>query len=98
VLCAFSRFLPRSAFNISAGSGSLAQCRACKQLDNDARTRLDLSLYKQLLDSIKASGIKSNFRREINMSKKCNFLAQAEEEARNNTNSPAFILQESDIR
>jgi len=61
-MCAFSRFLPRSAFNISAGSGSLAQCRACKQLDNDARTRLDLSLYKQLLDSIKAGGIQVEFK------------------------------------
>ena len=48
-----SRFLPKAAFNISAGSASLVQCRACKQLDNDGRTRLDLSLYKQLLDSIK---------------------------------------------
>ncbi|XP_023332134.1 IQ and ubiquitin-like domain-containing protein [Eurytemora carolleeae] len=75
-LCqACSRYLPKSSFNISAGSGSIAQCRGCKQLDNDARTRLDLSLYKQLLDSIKL-----------------------EEEERNNTNSPAFILQESDIR
>ena len=38
-------------------------------------TRLDLSLYKSLLDNIKA-----------------------EEEARGNLASPAFILQESDIR
>ena len=72
---ACSRFLPRSQFNMSAGSASLAQCQACRRLDNDARTRLDLSLYKSLLDSIKA-----------------------EEEARNNLASPAFILQESDIR
>ena len=70
-----SSFLPRSSFNMSAGSASLAQCQACRRLDNDARTRLDLSLYKSLLDSIKA-----------------------EEEARNNLASPAFILQESDIR
>lgn len=70
-----SKFLPRSSFNMSAGSASLAQCQACRRLDNDARTRLDLSLYKSLLDSIKA-----------------------EEEARNNLASPAFILQESDIR
>ena len=72
---ACSKFLPRSSFNMSAGSASLAQCQACRRLDNDARTRLDLSLYKSLLDSIKA-----------------------EEEARNNLASPAFILQESDIR
>lgn len=70
-----NKFLPRSSFNMSAGSASLAQCQACRRLDNDARTRLDLSLYKSLLDSIKA-----------------------EEEARNNLASPAFILQESDIR
>ena len=70
-----SKFLSRSSFNMSAGSASLAQCQACKRLDNDARTRLDLSIYKSLLDSIKA-----------------------EEEARNNLASPAFILQESDIR
>ena len=60
---------------MSAGSASLAQCQACRGLDNDARTRLDLSLYKSLLDNIKA-----------------------EEEARGNLASPAFILQESDIR
>ena len=60
---------------MSAGSASLAQCQACRRLDNDARTRLDLSLYKSLLDNIKA-----------------------EEEARGNLASPAFILQESDIR
>ena len=60
---------------MSAGSASLAQCQACRRLDNDARTRLDLSLYKSLLDNIKA-----------------------EEEARQNLASPAFILQESDIR
>ena len=70
-----SQFKPRKCFNMSAGSASLAQCQACRRLDNDARTRLDLSLYKSLLDSIKA-----------------------EEEARNNLASPAFILQESDIR
>ena len=70
-----SQFKPRKSFNMSAGSASLAQCQACRRLDNDARTRLDLSLYKSLLDSIKA-----------------------EEEARNNLASPAFILQESDIR
>ena len=72
---ACSQFKPRKSFNMSAGSASLAQCQACRRLDNDARTRLDLSLYKSLLDSIKA-----------------------EEEARNNLASPAFILQESDIR
>jgi hypothetical protein len=72
---ACSKFLPRASFNMSAGSASLAQCQACRRLDNDARTRLDLSLYKSLLDSIKS-----------------------EEEARGNLASPAFILQESDIR
>ena len=70
-----SQFKPRTYFNMSAGSASLAQCQACRRLDNDARTRLDLSLYKSLLDNIKA-----------------------EEEARQNLASPAFILQESDIR
>ena len=70
-----SQFKPRTCFNMSAGSASLAQCQACRRLDNDARTRLDLSLYKSLLDNIKA-----------------------EEEARQNLASPAFILQESDIR
>ena len=70
-----SQFKPRNKFNMSAGSASLAQCQACRGLDNDARTRLDLSLYKSLLDNIKA-----------------------EEEARGNLASPAFILQESDIR
>ena len=70
-----STFKPRTYFNMSAGSASLAQCQACRRLDNDARTRLDLSLYKSLLDNIKA-----------------------EEEARQNLASPAFILQESDIR
>ena len=58
--------LSRSSFNMSAGSASLAQCQACKRLDNDARTRLDLSLYKSLPD-------------------------KAEQEARNNLASPAFI-------
>ena len=44
-------------------------------LDNDARSRQDLSVYKSMLDRIKH-----------------------DEESRNNTTSPIFQLQDSDIR
>ena len=51
------------------------RCANCEQLDNDARSRQDLSVYKSMLDRIKH-----------------------DEESRNNTTSPIFQLQDSDIR
>ena len=95
-------FLPRTKFSLS--SGTVGRCSNCEQLgktthsfaffrqneaislkfrqfiefcilDNDARSRQDLSVYKSMLDRIKH-----------------------DEESRNNTTSPIFQLQDSDIR
>ena len=66
-------YLPRTKFSLS--SGVVGRCSNCEQLDNDARSRQDLSVYKSMLDRIKH-----------------------DEESRNNTTSPIFQLQDSDIR
>ena len=66
-------YLPRTKFSLS--SGTVGRCSNCEQLDNDARSRQDLSVYKSMLDRIKH-----------------------DEESRNNTTSPIFQLQDSDIR
>ena len=66
-------YLPRTKFSLS--SGNVVRCANCEQLDNDARSRQDLSVYKSMLDRIKH-----------------------DEESRNNTTSPIFQLQDSDIR
>ena len=34
-----NKFLPKTNFTLSAGAANLSQCRSCRQLDNDARTR-----------------------------------------------------------
>ena len=66
-------YLPRTKFSLS--SGVVGRCSNCEQLDNDARSRQDLSVYKGMLDRIKH-----------------------DEESKNNTTSPIFQLQDSDIR
>ena len=67
-------YLPRTKFSLSSGP-TVGRCTNCEQLDNDARSRQDLSVYKSMLDRIKH-----------------------DEESRNNTTSPIFQLQDSDIR
>jgi hypothetical protein len=67
-------YLSRTKFSLSSGP-TVGRCSNCEQLDNDARSRQDLSVYKGMLDRIKH-----------------------DEESRNNTTSPIFQLQDSDIR
>ncbi|KAM4748883.1 IQ motif and ubiquitin-like domain-containing protein [Rhinophrynus dorsalis] len=48
-------YLPSTEFSLSANARSVARCRKCSKLDNEARRREEFSKYKMLLQHLKKS-------------------------------------------
>ncbi|EDO49624.1 predicted protein, partial [Nematostella vectensis] len=50
-----NRYLPSTEFKLSSNSSVVGRCRKCLKLDNDARLRQDLSLYRAMLKDLRRS-------------------------------------------
>ncbi|EDV24503.1 uncharacterized protein TRIADDRAFT_25964, partial [Trichoplax adhaerens] len=48
-----NQYKPSTEFVLTSNSRSVGKCRSCQKLDNDARMRQDLSLYRKMLRKIR---------------------------------------------
>ncbi|KAM4601694.1 IQ motif and ubiquitin-like domain-containing protein [Polymixia lowei] len=58
--CGCCRYLRSTDFCLTANARVVGRCRRCSQLENQARSREDLSLYKTILSKLQAGELQRN--------------------------------------
>ncbi|KAG7456048.1 hypothetical protein MATL_G00247600 [Megalops atlanticus] len=68
-----NKYLPCTGFSLSVSASQVACCRQCLQLDNEARRREDLSLYRNILQRLR------NTEAELHPEAKITYLLQEQD-------------------